>query len=154
MAQGKLKLFHADVNNLCTNTTKVLYHISGRLDSIEPAVPAAVVSDKVAQLWADVNSIMKSCNIFSKEMYFQFSRVANRLAIVKQNPGSATTLVSTAQVFRGSRKLAGNDTYLLDSDFDFWKNSSPSDSEAEPRLGCRVSQQKNIGLYFLVEMKL
>lgn len=81
-------------------------------------MPSAVQSDEVVQLQADINVIIKRRNALSNEMVPRFSRVLDRLAIVKQNPVSAFTSAPTARVSRRGCMLAKKGTFLSDTNSD------------------------------------
>lgn len=97
------------------NTANVLDHISVHLDRIENNMQSAIVSDKVAQLRADVVIIVEGRNALSSESNLRFSSVANRLAIVKQNFVSALIPGPKTRVSKRLRRSAKKGIYLLDS---------------------------------------
>lgn len=84
LGEVQSELVHEDVNKLYINTTKVLDHISARLDSIKKTVPSAVVLHKVAQLQTDVNYFLDGRYDLSNELDPRRSRISKRLALSKQ----------------------------------------------------------------------
>lgn len=53
--QTELKVVHEDVIQLCSNTTKVLDHLSVCMDILEDTMQSALVMHKLAQLRTHVN---------------------------------------------------------------------------------------------------
>lgn len=100
---------------------------------------SAVGWHEVGQLQKGVSIITKGRNALSNRMDHQFSRVVNRITIVKQSSFSTFIPATTAQVPKERRKLDKKDSYLSDTNSSFLKDSSQSQFKGEPRLSGRVS---------------
>lgn len=125
--QAELRLVLEDVCDLCTNTTRVLDHISVCLGSITITMPSAVVSDEVALLGRDVHIITEGRDSLSNEMDLWLSRATNSLAIVRENHYFAFTSTPTSQVPKRCHALVRKNKYLFDADSAFSMYSCPSD---------------------------
>lgn len=88
---SELALVGKDETELRTNTTKVLGHISFRLNGIGNIMSFAVVSNETSKLRADANDILEKRNALSNEKDLWLSKVGDWLAIVEQDPVSAFT---------------------------------------------------------------
>lgn len=106
--QPKQKLVREDVGEVRTSTTKLLDHTSVCMDITEITIPSAVVTDEAAELRTEINVLMEGHNALSNAMGLRFSKVAERLAQLKQKNDTGFT---PAPVRKERRKPAKKNVY-------------------------------------------
>lgn len=89
--QGGLSPICMEIMKLTFYNTKVIDHISGCLDSFENIMPAAVVSQDVAQLSNDVSFIPDWQKGLSHVIDFRSARDAERLESLEQKDNTSST---------------------------------------------------------------
>lgn len=147
--QAEIKLLRKNVNALPTSFEKVLDYVSAHLDIFRSAVTSDIGWDEIAQLQTDVIAIMERHNALSNKMDLQVSRVSNRLEIVKQNPDTALTPAPTVHASKGRHKMTKMDTFPLDTNSAFSRESPASDSEKESRISRQASEhRRHLSTYF------
>lgn len=133
--QEERKLIREDINELRSNTTKVMDRMSARMYIFENTMPSATVIYDVAQLSNNANVFLEGRNVLSNEMDLQFSRVAEQLGPLEQKNDKNSTPVS---VLKGRRNQDKKSVYPSDTDSGLFEDSLTVDSEEEPQLSRRA----------------
>lgn len=81
---AELRFLREEMTELRSNNTKVIDHMSARLDSLKSTMPSVVVAYELAQLRSDVSVVLDGSNALSNEIDLWFSRVTNRSALLHQ----------------------------------------------------------------------